>query len=216
MKKLYFILLAMILTGCVNNSWWEPRTIITFDAEDIARGRFQFIYDEQGNKFTETGDLWDKESGTWKRDYRISYSYDIYGIRTGSLQEKRDHVAGKWVPHTRVVCEYKTDTGRLIKETHQTSLPDEGLWEDTFKDHYIRDEHNRLLYVVREKWNTGEVERDITLGGRFTLKAMLSTSDVGWENFIRDSYLYDEEGTMLGGMVDSWNKTTREWDPVFQ
>jgi len=216
MKKFYFILLALTLTGCINNSWWEPRTIITYDTEDRARGRFQFIYDEQGNKFTETGDLWDPESQTWKRDYRISYSYDIYGIRTGALTEKREHETSKWTPSARVICEYKTDTGHLIKEIHQTYRTDESLWEDMFKDHYIRDEQNRLLYVVREKWNNGEIEKDITLRGRFTLKARLTTPEVGWENFIRDSFLYDQDGKRLGGMVDFWNKTAREWEPVFQ
>ncbi|MFA5444344.1 MAG: hypothetical protein WC128_04280 [Bacteroidales bacterium] len=216
MKKIHFILLAFILTGCINNSWWEPRTIVTYDAQDQARGRFQFIYDEQGNKFTETGDFWDQETENWKREYRISYSYDIYGIRTGSLKEKRDHGTGKWIPDARVMCEYITNTGHLLKEIHQTCRQDNGLWEDTYKDHYIRDEENRLLYVVREKWNNGEIERDITLRGRFTLKARLTTSEIGWENFIRDSFLYDEDGTRVGGTVDFWNKTTREWDPVFQ
>ncbi|HHV02697.1 MAG: DUF3836 domain-containing protein [Bacteroidales bacterium] len=216
MKKLHFILLAMILTGCINDSWWEPRTIITCDESGRTLGRYQFTYDERGNKFTETGDLWDNETLTWTRNYRISYSYDIYGTRTGALKEKRDSVSGKWLPVSRVICHYTPEPRSPETEIHQIYLSETDLWEDTFRDHYIRDDQGRLLYIVREKWNNGEIDRDIALRGRFTIKAHVVTLMTGWENFIRDSFLYDQEGKMTGGRVDNWDNTIREWNPVFR
>ena len=121
MRKVHLILLAFILTGCMNNSWWEPRTLITNDKNGQPLGRYQFTYDERGNKFTETGDIWDQTTATWIRDYRISYSYDIYGVRTGALKEKRDSLSAKWLPVSRVICNYSQETYRPETETHRFS-----------------------------------------------------------------------------------------------
>ncbi|MDD4920120.1 MAG: DUF3836 domain-containing protein [Bacteroidales bacterium] len=216
MRKIHFILSALILTGCTQNSWWEPRTIITSDQTGQAVGRFQFTYDERGNKFTETGDTWSSETKTWLRDYRISYSYDIYGIRTGALREKRDDLTGKWVPASRIICGYSPETSRPETETHQIYHSDTSLWEDSFRDHYIHDEQGRLLYIVREKWNNGEFERDVVLRGKFLLKAHIVTPVTGWVNFIRDSFIYDQDGILTGGQVDRWNHVTGAWNPVFR
>ncbi len=216
MRKIHFILSALILTGCTQNSWWEPRTIITSDQTGQAVGRYQFTYDERGNKFTETGDTWNYETKTWLRDYRISYSYDIYGMRTGALKEKRDNVSGKWVPASRVICGYSPETSRLETETHQIYRSDTILWEDSLRDHYIYDASGRLLYVVREKWNNGEFERDINLRGKFFIKAHIVTPVTEWENFIRDSYLYDNDGVMTGDQVDRWDHANNAWKPEFR
>lgn len=216
MKKVHLILLALVLVGCMEDSWWEPRTIITYAESGQALGRYQFTYDERGNKFTETGDLWDEATGTWQRNYRISYSYDIYGLRTGALNEKRDSLSGKWQAQSRIICQYATETSLLEKETHQIFTEDTALWEDAFKDHYIRDDQGRLLYIVREKWNNGEIERDFTLRGKFVLRAHLATGVEGWENFIRDSFAYDQEGTLLGGKIDTWDQPSQQWTPVFR
>lgn len=216
MKKLHIVLLALILTGCMSDSWWEPRTIITFDQNGNTLGRYQFTYDEQGNTFTETGDMWNTGTKSWDRDYRISYSYDMYGTRTGAVKEKRDSLSGKWLPISRIICHYRADTQEPETETHQIYLSGTDLWEDSFRDHYIRDDQGRLLYIVREKWNNGEINREISLQGRFTLKTHLITPISGWENFIRDSFKYDQRGKMTGGRIDSWDNTAGKWKPVFR
>jgi len=216
MRKVHLILLAFILTGCMNNSWWEPLTLITNDKNGQPLGRYQFTYDERGNKFTETGDIWDQTTATWIRDYRISYSYDIYGVRTGALKEKRDSLSAKWLPVSRVICNYSQETYRPETETHQVFLADKQLWEDSFRDHYIHDANGRLLYIVREKWNNGEFDRDIALRGKFLIKAHVITPVTGWENSIRDSYFYDDEGVMTGDQVDKWDRVNNTWVPAFR
>ena len=198
----------------MEDSWWEPRTIITY-AESGQALTLPVHLRRTGKQITETGDLWDEATGTWQRNYRISYSYDIYGLRTGALNEK-----GTACPEngkrSRIICQYATETSLLEKETHQIFTEDTALWEDAFKDHYIRDDQGRLLYIVREKWNNGEIERDFTLRGKFVLRAHLATGVAGWENFIRDSFAYDQEGTLLGGKIDTWDQPSQQWTPVFR
>ena len=216
--KIYLLAASLILFGsCENNSWWEPRTVTTYNSQDQATNRYQFTYDERGNRFTEIGEIWDNVSETWKKDYRISYSYDAYGIRTGALKEKRDNETNSWKPSSRIFYTYNPNTYLMDTESCQLWRTDKNEWEDSYKDHYIRDEKGDLLSVVREKWNNGEISRDVTLRGLFTVKAkVLTEAVVGWENYIRDAFTYSQEGTATGGNVDCWDKLTGQWAPLYR
>lgn len=217
--KPFRILLSIALTGialssCSNNAWWEPLSITTYDEIDQPLSRFSFTYDERGNKFTEIGEVWDATTEQWNKDYRMSYAYDSFNIRSGAVMERRDSAAQRWIPIKRIHYNY-TDNYQLDTETYQVWDESSEGWVDDYKDHYITNDKGDLLHVVREKWNDGKVGKDILLRGLFVVKATVQTDKVGWYNYVRDSFIYEED-QIVGGVVETWNTDSLRWESEYR
>lgn len=188
MSKMRFLLVALALTGCIKNSTWAPRTIQTFDNNGQALARYLFTYDERGYRFTETKETYDANRLSWYKEYRISYAYDANGYLSGSTKEQLDSVTGKWLYLSRIQYHYDIRSALPETQIHQDFTIESQSWNNVFKDHYIRNETDQLLFVVREVWD-----------------------GANWYNHARHSFSYDAQGKLLEEKTGNWDTQEKEW-----
>lgn len=174
----------------MRSTQWAPRSVQTFDKNGKALARYLFTYDERGYKFTETKQVQDADKVFWCKNYRISYSYTIQGSRSRALKETYDTLTEKWLPASRTFYRYELSPFWPDTKIHQIYSTPLQEWLNASKDHYIRNKKDKLLFIVRELWD----------GER-------------WDNHVKYSFLYNEQGVLFEKRRDVWNKTEECWVP---
>lgn len=87
---------------------------------------------------------------------------------------------------------------------------------NSYKDVYVYDEQGKQLYVERQVWSDGILNKELLLRGLLTLTATINTNIHEWEYFVRDAFVYDENNNITGGIVQTWDASTSTWKNIFR
>ena len=190
MKPFRIFMVALLLTSCAKSTIWAPRIITIFNDKEEITAKYLFTYDERGCLFTLTEERPDPVSQAWYKSYRISYIYHTNRHPVQALKETFNRADKKWTPVSRILYQYDNESDLPETEIRQLYMEASDSWHNVAKDHFIRNNKDQLLFIVREQW-----------------------VDNQWENHKKHIYAYNTKGQLTGEKSDRWSRDEKDWLP---
>jgi len=148
--------------------------------------KYEYAYDERGNRILEARYHWDSITEQWK-GYKYEYAYDISGNLILEAYYSWNSVTEQWESFK---SEYAYDEREnLILERRYHWNSDIEQWEVFWKLEYTYDESGDLILEARYNWDSNAEQ---------------------WEGY-KYEYAYDERGNCILEIDYHWDSNTEQW-----
>jgi hypothetical protein len=182
------------------------------------RRRQQFTYNAQGERETQTLELWNEENSNWENALRRQWSYTANGFNIEELTTQSwEASTNAWVNVSRRQFFYN-NAGFWEGTTFQGWNEDSGAWENQSRELYALNPQNNMDNLLFQEWDEGEWQsrvRETTRMDGYSLSTIIEQRDTSsgeWERINRYGTLFSSDGRMLQDVRNQvWEENAQEW-----
>jgi len=149
----------------------------------------EYFYDDKGNRIRYLRKLWITGEQKWENSQQINYSFNEYNNVSSYIIENWNEGLQSWENTVQYLYGYDGEQ-RLIYQENQTWEPDSLEWENNYRFFWTFKDDN-IINELRQNW---------------------SSSDSAWINYVKDDYLYNEEGNLTTDKQSVWSDLDSLWE----
>jgi hypothetical protein len=182
------------------------------------RRRQRFTYTTQGEKETQTLELWNEANSNWEGSQRRLWSYTANGFNIDDLiTQSWDMADNSWANVSRRQFFYN-NAGFWQGTAFQDWNEEAGQWENRSRELYSLNAQNNMDNLLFQEWDgsgwQSRVRETTTMNG-LSLSTVIEQQDTTsgeWERVNRYGTIFSSDGRVLEDIRNQvWEENAQEW-----